>query len=151
MEFPADATTRQPALTAAATALDSDGSSDGLPRLRLMIGARDGAVTSEPPAPSAGMPAAYSTPCATSKAMPSPVMPRTRIGRMRTAQFTPVTGPLLLPAAPMIPEVHCPWSPSGLCDQQVPRLSSITSSGSVASGCGPPLPSMVVNWTPLEQ
>ncbi len=86
--LPADATISVPAFEAAVTASRITGSSNPPPKLMLMIGARV-VCTIAPLAPSAGSPAAYSSPCAMSKKDPEPMMSRTRTGLIFTFQFTP--------------------------------------------------------------
>src|SRR5262249_42949322 len=85
--LPAEARISDPAAPAALIAVRIVELAPGPPRLMLMIGAREGACTGIAFAPVAGRPAAYRMPCAMSKLVPSPVMPRTRIGRIFTFQF----------------------------------------------------------------
>src|SRR5213592_3918398 len=99
---------RLPALVAAVTALRSVLELDDPPRLTLMIGAREEAVTVAPPGPAAGRPAAYRMPCAMSKYEPFPVTSSTRTGRMRTFQLIPVVPTPSLPTAPIVPATCVP-------------------------------------------
>src|SRR5438552_408301 len=49
-------------------------------------------------------------PCAMSNDTPSPVIPSTRTGRMRTDQLTPASPEPSLPVLPMMPADHGLWT-----------------------------------------